>query len=495
MELSPLSVAKESLKSRIVKEFVGEKIVDLYTTFTQPLGTQQRDENGNPIGNIINTVFGFASKLVGFAVNLVTSALGWVLRNIWNFLVEAYFEIKSFDFAQTDAEIQKQIESNNQQLFGALGRLAGNGLVSITSVVIAGAVAYKYPVIAGELALRLAEEAGDELRGELVSFLSTTRNVLARNGVLNLFLTARKLRLFNQAPVTKRGEPWIISEQWEKWVHDRVTDQNIRSFVDNFLETVEDRIIETGFVVSYALDDIFRASKLSAKSAMGRERIIEIVPDSAAPNETLAIRGKQELLIPAAQNAILQHKVIRNREVGQIVGLPLSDYVKANPYVRKLAVIFHSVEKPPFRSLDGKRAKKAIYNIPDVKQGLTFNEIKQACPRFTWGKYRATANLSNGRQMAVYGASPGEAEQQLRRMLTLSTANILTLSISEEKDRDPKLKKDAVLLYPAFATLMVRRTDLSDPQYVDLEGKGYAEYTQRVEIWRDQELPGSEPLK
>lgn len=105
------------------------------------------------------------------------------------------------------------------------------------------------------------------------------------------------------------------------------------------------------------------------------------------------------------------------------------------------------------------------------------------------------ANLKNGRQMAVYGASPSEAESTLRKLLTLSTTEILTLSITEEKDRNIKLKKDTIRVFPAYATLLTRQTDGTDPDYVDLEGTGYANFTQKLEMYHDVEPPESPVLK
>lgn len=129
----------------------------------------------------------------------------------------------------------------------------------------------------------------------------------------------------------------------------------------------------------------------------------------------------------------------------------------------------------------------ATYTIPDPKTNLSWQRIKRAAKAYNWGRFRCTANLDNGRQMAVYGASPVEAEEKLRELLDLSTAEIVTLSVTEEKDRNPKLKKDMTRLYPATGTMLVRRPSLDTVGRTDLDGNTWDEEHIRFDLWMDEE--------
>jgi hypothetical protein len=119
--------------------------------------------------------------------------------------------------------------------------------------------------------------------------------------------------------------------------------------------------------------------------------------------------------------------------------------------------------------------------------GSEWADLKQWCRPYQWGEFRANANLDNGRQMAVYGATAQEAEQTLKRLLNLSTANLVTLSITQEKERNIKLKKHPTRMYPAFATLLFRTPSVDLTGRTDLSGDTWDERKERVPIWRDEE--------
>jgi hypothetical protein len=487
-------LTRSKLISTAVREFVGTRIIDIYGALTKQQDDNLTTGDNNQGGNVVTWLFSSAAKLGGFILSKIIEGTGWALIGLLKWCIQGLITLYTYDWAQTDKQLQDQIDSNNRQIITAIGQAIGTGSVYIVSIVIAGLATFKFPVIAGNVLLKLAEEGGEETRSQIMNIINATRNATSQNFVINCFLTARRMRLFGAKPIDKQREPWIIADQIEKQI-DSVKDENFKAFLNGFKEGTEDAIFETLYVVAYGIEEAYRASKLANQRMKGKEKLIEIIPDRNNDDERLIIRGGSEEIKPVVMNALATNKVIRNRDVGQLVGMPLIDYVKANPYIRKLSITFRGKDRPPYRTENGRQVKIVNYNIPDVKIGLTWEEIKVACKPFNWGKYRCTANLSNGRQMAVYGASPAEAEDALRDMLKLSTAKIQTLSVTEEKDRDAKLRKDAIKVYPAFATLLVRQTDLTDPQYVDLEGKGYTSYSQRIELWHDSKPSDLEPLR
>lgn len=490
-----LNIARSSLRSRVVRQLVGERTIDLFSSLTQPEPQGGGNQGGGGALGFFRNVFNIGARLVGFAIQSIMNFGGWLLRNLWDILVTAYFEIVNFDWNQTDASIRNQMRANEAAVFGALGSLAGTGLVWTAAVALAGGLTFKFPVIAGEVALSLAEEGGEEIRGQLAAFLSVTGQAIGSNLVLGGFLSLRRMRLFGLQPITDEREPWTIAEAIEERV-EAIPDARLRAFVENFLESVEESIIEAGYVVSYTLEDIYQSNRMAVQNTFGAERAIRITPDIRKENETIVLAGPQTLVQQQVQTALVTHNLIHNRDVGLIVGQPAEDWLKAKTQLRKLTIIFKSKEKPPWVNPAGQsRVREITTTIPDVERGLTWQEIKTAAKKFTWGKFRATANLDNGRQMAIYGATEAEAERKLRELKALTPANIITLSVTEEKDRNPNLRKDATEMYPAYATLLIRRPTTDITGRTDLSGNNYSEETIRIDLWPDTQPPNLPPLQ
>lgn len=78
---------------------------------------------------------------------------------------------------------------------------------------------------------------------------------------------------------------------------------------------------------------------------------------------------------------------------------------------------------------------------------------------FMWGRYRATAQLDNGRQAVVYGGSETAAVTRLKALVKLSSAKIRTLGVTEEKKEglratDKILYKPTIRMYPAYFSIL-----------------------------------------
>ncbi|ACC80344.1 hypothetical protein [Nostoc punctiforme] len=195
----------------------------------------------------------------------------------------------------------------------------------------------------------------------------------------------------------------------------------------------------------------------------------------------IVIFGRQRDIKLAILQAISAQRQIWNKDVGQIVGMPTEDLPRAKHMDRKLVVLFKSVEKPPWR-INGINPKSVDYSIPDCKQGLTYEQIKEICRAFTWGKFRCTAFLDNARQMAVYAASKEEAEEVMQRLVTLSTAQIIRLSVTEEIKVNVNQIKIATRVYPCYATLVTEPTDILG---VPVGGKqAYKRRRRRLDLYR-----------
>jgi hypothetical protein len=471
MNLTTVILTRDSLASKVVREVIGERVVNL---------SEQYSEGGD---GLLAQIFNLGARLVGFLLGAVLSGIGWTLSSLWDVAVEAYFEIKYFDWNQTDAEIKTDLEQNSALIAGAFGRLAGTGLVWLAGIGVSVGLSFKFPVVASRVALAIAEEGGQEIRSALINLIIVSRQAAIRSMLLGGLLTARKLELFGLKPVVNSQKPWTFAEQIENAIQ-QIPSASLRAFVNQFGEAVEDSIIEMGYVVSFTLDDHFATQRAAQQAMLGAERTVELTPNVAVPDERIIIESPQELLISDTQNIIAHHQLIHNRDVGQIVGMPEQDYVSPRPQRRKLQVIFRGKQEPPWKLPDGKYAMTAEVNIPDVTPGITWQNLKARIKQYTWGKYRVTAHLSNGRQMRVHAVSYSEGEQQLNEYIQLSMAEIIRFNhgVTEtDNPQDPSKNIVPQVVYPAYAKLV-----LGDVR-PDGTIRSKSTQTTRINLWGDTE--------
>lgn len=179
--------------------------------------------------------------------------------------------------------------------------------------------------------------------------------------------------------------------------------------------------------------------------------------------EEIILSGTEETLKPIITLFLALYQLIDNRDVGDIVALPVPEYVRANPLTTKLCITYFAKKEPPYYSKKKDKIIKVTYNIPDVKhKALKWEAIKNVAGGangYQWGRFKATANLSNGRQMQIHGGNAEVAEKRLKELLTLSNAKIVTLSITEEKKEgkratDQGLYKPSTQIYPAYFSIL-----------------------------------------
>ncbi len=481
--MGAIAITRSVLKSQAVRALIGERTVDFFAYLTT-------DEDEGGILGFIGGVINFAIKLIGFVSRVVFNVGRWFLRNVWDIILTVSFEIAYFDWNQTDEQLMSQMENTNVQIAAAAGELLGVGSVWLVSIGLAGLATMKWPVIAGKVLLDLAEEGGDEIRAELRGFLTATRNALARNYVLGTFLTARQLHLFGLKPVEAEREPWTIAGAIEERV-ESIDNQALEAFVENFLEGATDAIIEVGYVVTYSIEDFYRSQDMANQTQLGPPRGVKIAPDERKKDEFVVITGPQELAQQQVETVLNQHRFVHNRDLGQLVGMPARDYLRGGVQLRKLEMVFKSKQTPPWIAPPGEEAIKEVsYSIPEVEFNLTWNELKLAGRPWLWGRHYCNANLEGGRKMRVHGATADEAEDKLRELAALSRLNILTISTGEEKQRPNTLKKYSTRMYPAYATLLVRRPTYDQRGISDLSGQTYSQEEIRIDLWPDTEPPG-----
>ena len=216
--------------------------------------------------------------------------------------------------------------------------------------------------------------------------------------------------------------------------------------------------------------------------------------------EKIRISSNIIFLKPILSEILTIHQMIENRDIGDVVATPVEEFVRAQPHVIKLTVILFSEKEPPFSAKSPKKIIKAVYNIPNIERSLiTWEKVKQACGGtngFLWGRFRATANLDNGRQMQVHAGSANEAEERLKALLKLSSAKLITLSITEEKKEGnraegKRMYKETTRVYPAYMTIINSQKIIDESNRETYESKtrvGVAgtfrrERTVKIPLW------------
>jgi hypothetical protein len=250
--------------------------------------------SGGILGNIIGRLQQFAGFLFQQALNTLTASITQIATT----LVNSYLQLESFDWNQTDDEIKKQIESNNEQLLmnsgDAIGQMAAWGLVSFANLAIGATLGalgkatgnnklrgsairgITVPVLSGKIAAALAEEGGEEIRDELQSFLMQAKNIAIQNGILATILSARKAGFFggsvtNEAlPVDSfmsRQQDFIkkhIPDKWQDWAEDAL---------DSFKDTLSEAI----YVVTRTIDDDIAARKYADYQAQRQQQVTLLI--------------------------------------------------------------------------------------------------------------------------------------------------------------------------------------------------------------------------
>lgn len=213
----------------------------------------------------------------------------------------------------------------------------------------------------------------------------------------------------------------------------------------------------------------------------------------------IILKGRTQLLKSQIPLLMGINQLIEDRDIGQFLGYPIEDFVRMKRRTPlSLDVVFYSVPRPPWRAKKASdRFVRASYSIPDINRAaLDWAKIKTACGGsngYMWGRFRATANLSNGGQMQVHGGSDQEAEERLKTLQSLSATEIITLSVTEEKNvgkraKDKKLYKETTRVYPAYFSVTNTEKVVTESNLATLEGEYYS--TQgRINLWTEQPPP------
>lgn len=223
-------------------------------------------------------------------------------------------------------------------------------------------------------------------------------------------------------------------------------------------------------------------------------------------SERIILKGRTETLKPIITEILAIHQLLRNRDIGEFVGHTVNEYVRSQPKKLKLKILFYSVQSPPWRNANGADIVRATYNVPFVRRSsINWTTIKTACGGangYSWGRFRATANIIDNQdslsQMAVYGGSENEAIQRLRALAALSEGSLSSLSVTEEKKEgrratDKLLYKQTTTVYPAYFTIVNQEKIVTESNVALLTGN-YQRAKSRIPLWTETKPPDADEL-
>lgn len=513
--MSSLKLVKTKLFSRQIREkFVpnkGKRALDLKHEIV-------RNESKNFLDNIGD--FFNASGLTNFlsgALNILGFAGGGLVSGIFNWLRDRTEQIKAFNWNASDKELMGLMESQNVRIASTWGSALGSSFGWLAGIGVGYGIRFLCPVIGGAalaktVATRVSAEAIEEVSRGIAGAVQQTVGALANNALISGYINYRKLlksipdnvltSIYGKSTAGfiknnwgSEGQPIVsFNSKMDEFV-ESIKNNKLRAFTEAFLEESYDSFTEAGVIVAYEIDAAYAQAKRAQENTQGKRRTVRLTPDRQRKGEQLILSAASNDLETETLSTLNNYRLIANRDVGQIVGMPAEDFVSAKPLRRQLTIIMKKGKQEPPWKVGGKQAGNVTITIPDAIIGLTWAKIKLAAQPYSWGKFRATANLDNGRQMAVYCSNRSEAERVIKRFLTLTTAKVLSLSVTEEVDKkNINLKKDPIQVYPAHATVLIRRDTTGEGRdFVD--GSKMIQDSIRLDLWQKTEPKGIPPLK
>lgn len=455
-------------------------------------------------GNAVVNFFVSAGRFIGFLFDgwqkiKTFFSVGWT--RVVAFLEQATNVISNFDWNASDKEIQGILKNNAQTAASLIGDFLGFAAVRLVGLGIAGGVSILFPVIGGIAFASIVDDSIQEAPARIKSLLVGLTSLALDSAIYSLVLAGRWIaRRFGFGIPTGAerlgpGNASFASKTEEKI--EKIDNRFLRSLVESGLDSAFDEIFQVGYVVAAGVDEYYAMQRAGGKAVvLGPERQVRFTPDERVPSEQLVIAGPQDLVIQNVEQITSEHALLWNRDIGAFVGEATEDYVKRSPQALRIQIQFRSAKTPPWRDAEGFRARSVTYTIPNVKRSaLDWQTIKTAAggnSGYTWGPYRATARVSSGSQMAVYGSSEAEAEARLRQLLTLSEDRIVTLSISEEKTEgmraaNPSLIKRPTQVYPAYFTIYNRQDLLISANAATDRIQTRSAARARIPLWMNEE--------
>ena len=503
----PITLIASQLSSRNVRQTAtqssnGIRVLDTANRF---LSSGQQDNS------FFGSLFRFGLKATGWIVKSLLGLASFSFSSLWGWMVNAGQRLVNFDWNASDAELKQLVNARYTAVSASWGAFVGSGLGWLAGVGLGYGVSLICPVIGGAVlaryvASRVLLEGIPEIKAALLSAIQQTLGALAQQASISAYINGRKFIKRNRElfPPELRE----VIDQWGSDNGPRVTiaetfEQQVEKlpilgqvFVEEAVDEFFDSFIEAGFIVASELDQALAAAK--AAQPKNPERGIILYPDRENPRDKIVLAGTQTELIPQVQGVLDTHRSLDNRDVGQITGQAIDDYVRDKELSLRLRFQLFNRPAPPYGRAGSNELVRVTITVPDVKRSaLSWDRLRFALGGengYLWGRFKARGRIDAKRYVTVYGGTEDEAVKRLKAVMELSDARIQTINVTEElKDGDrlsnPRLQKQSTKVYPGYVTIINRERVLAiDQGRASVDGQ-WRDKDNRFNLWRTSPPP------
>lgn len=507
-----ISLSVANLLSRQVRGSIGQRRMTL-SPFKRVL------EAGKNVGKLAFGQGRWANFLIGTIFSALPT-LTWSLSSLWSMFTSSALSLLYFDWNQPDEALDRQGAAFWESYGGILGGVAGNAIGSLVCGVIPATTLFAIDENMARYVLReVGEEALEEFASNAGIALQYLTRGLARQGFTWLYKDTRRWLkdptnpvlglVFGESRATAIREAWgeqgsqsfTFADQIESQV-EKIPSRFWQNFTEELIDEAIDACIEAGYVLTTSIEGYMARQKQANSLSVAAERVVEITPNRDNELEKIVLAGPEPEVRAQLPAVLAHHQLIESRDIGQIVGEPLDDYIRPRPIDGiRLKFQMYSVKSPPYTRRGSERLVRVTVTVPDVERTkLDWDRLRFACggPNgYLWGRWRAHAILENLQSLTVYGGTKDEAKDRLEAFLFLSNQTIKTISITEELKEaqrliNPKLYKETTRIYPGHVEVINReRTLAADRGQRSREGN-YIDKKARIDLWRGVKPPNFE---
>lgn len=233
--------------------------------------------------------------LIGVLAFAALTGLGCLIAvsMLWGGFLAATRYVYNFNWNQSDKQIAEEIEAGVKNLYGLLGGTLGSATGFLLCGALPGAIAFGFNKSLGAAILRnVGNEAKEEVLQQVAALAWASSQTLANAAFKRLFMGARRWikkpgsvvhELFkeilgedNLKKWGEEGQPaYTFSGVIEKKV-EKIPDERLKLFTEEFIENFAESCVEAGYVVSNTIESYLAAQKMMQDEALGEERIVEI---------------------------------------------------------------------------------------------------------------------------------------------------------------------------------------------------------------------------
>lgn len=225
-------------------------------------------------------------SIIGEAIGKFLDFSKWTLQSLWSGVVAAASFVMNFNWNQSDAETNSQIDAAWLRISGLLGQAAGSflGKVVCGAVPLAGILAIN-PNMGKAISKEVTEELLEELARELSLVARGVGQNLVNIGALWVFQNIRrfikggsdeefekKLKKAGykaediQKSMAERNKPFVIRQKIEEKI-ESIDNKYLREFVQETFEEFGQSCTEAGYILTGAIDNYIAQQNLVAADA------------------------------------------------------------------------------------------------------------------------------------------------------------------------------------------------------------------------------------